>query len=147
MVFTLLKENRQLAADVITANRIHWIQEVRTLLGEFACEYVKKEQKDNQRLFEIKTKIELFMRRNDSAYAKLLDCMEICIKETYSDDYYEMLMCCSTYVLSRVWRRIMIEGKGKVLKSNTEIVELVDKSTESLLDEIKKKEQKLKSKI
>ena len=132
VVFSTLISKRQLAMQGFAVHRMDWIKEVRQLLSAFASEYIKKEHRDTHKLFELQTKIEVFMRRNSDAYNELLSHMTVCRQNEYDDLDYDLLILHSTYVLNRVWRRMVIEGKGRLLLSNKRIVRLVDKETASL---------------
>lgn len=128
LITTNNRNKKQLAAQLITANRMDWIKQVRSLLSEFACEYIKKDC-DKEKLFAIKTQTELYMRRfGDSVqdYVDLLDQMELCCKEDFSEQRYRLLMLCASYVLRRVWARISLEGRGKVLLNNHKIIRLLE---------------------
>ena len=145
IIVTMRIDKWRLATKIITENRIEWIKQVRSMLGDFACEYVKGERKDNHKLWELKTRVELFMRRDAADYCKLLKQMELCYIQEYSFDNYEMFMYCSTYVLNRAWKRIVIEGKGMVMRSDPHIAKLVNESTKSLLGQILEKEKNMLS--
>ena len=146
VVFTTLINKRKLAMQGFAVHRIDWIKEVRQMIGDFACEYIKGEEKDKEKMFAIQTRIGLFMRQNEEDYHKLLAHMTLCRENAYNELDYELLMLYSTYVLNRVWRRMMLEGKGKLLLSNKRIVELVNRETASLKALVDKKEEEKKNK-
>ena len=90
-----------------------WIKQVRSLLSDFTCEYVKDEFKKYNKMLELIIQVEFFMRRGQESYDGLINHMKKCCINKYSERDYDLLILHSQYVLNRTWRRLVTEGRGK----------------------------------
>lgn len=120
--YDVRKHRQSTITQAITANRIEWISQVRTLVGDFICAYI--DGKPQNELRKLKIRVQLFCRDKQD-YNKMLDCMERCCHTPYKEELCSELISATQYVLQRVWVRMKIEG-GQNAKSDSNIREQID---------------------
>ena len=127
LIFNTLTSNRKTLTDAVTMNRMHWIEEVRSLMYEFIVEYMKPSC-SQEKLSRIKAKIDLYIRFDSPAYRVLENELNNCLKHKYEDEsqYQDYMEACQK-TLNDVWVRIKIEA-GMDRKKNRDVVDKVRKS-------------------
>lgn len=99
---------REVLANTIAENRMDWIAQVRSLIGEFIEKYIKRD--DELELAIVKSKIDLYIVYNSEWYAEFEKKMEYCVKNPYTETDYKELVILSQKVINNVWTRIKLES-------------------------------------
>lgn len=137
LLSTLFSERRKTVIEAVTKNRMDWMADVRGLLTDFAICY---RQGDTEKMRTDKAAIEMYMRRDKEGYHLLLSYLERCIANGFNEEDDEKLYLISSYVLARVWQRILLESRGYVLFADRRIPRKIDKRLKPLKKMIDEKQ-------
>lgn len=107
----------------ITANRINWISNVRTLISEFLYAYIEEQSKKD--LIKLMGKIRLYFHNESAYYQDFFACLKKCCEEPYSEEQADELIQQSQIILKSAWVRIKVEG-GQSKEDDLRIRELVE---------------------
>ncbi|MBQ9492659.1 MAG: hypothetical protein IJR54_02870 [Oscillibacter sp.] len=140
LVYTIISNDKQSVLQSVTANRMDWIQQVRSLLGDFAHAY---RTHNTENMADIEARLELFMRRDVKEYQYVLNHLKHCIKHEYNENDYEKLLSLSSYTLSRAWQRIKVDARKYHITDKT-ADQIVTKQVQPLLDIVKSYDTKQK---
>jgi len=103
-------------SNVVSKNRLVWINDVRALMFEFLKEYTNG--KDSTKMKNIKFQVMLYMREGVTSYKVLIEKMNKCIEEDYSDKNCDELIKAAQDVFSEVWIRLKREAGISKLNDN-----------------------------
>lgn len=113
-IVEIRKYKRDLVLQAITANRINWIAEVRTLLTRFLHIYMDGSvgTANTNELKKLLVELRLYFHNQlySNDYNDFFDCLKKCCNEPYSPDNENALIEAAQGVLKRAWVRLKIEG-------------------------------------
>lgn len=132
-LLTIILQKKAVSTQTISINRVQWIKDVRNLLFEFIKEYITKANK--RKLYYIRCKISLYMRKGVDSYEGLLNALDKCVNEKANDQNCQNLINEAQIVLADVWKR---------MKREAMITEKLDKKIEKQYNEAYKKTKKCK---
>jgi hypothetical protein len=105
----LLLQKKAVVATSISASRIKWIEDVRTLTNNFLREY-KKGEEGKSELLQINANIRLYLSRGNTDYIKLVNILDECLYKPYSDDIYIRLIDEAQDLFHQVWTYAKVEA-------------------------------------
>ncbi len=104
---TYKNERNNVISKVVSADRIKWISDVRSLTSLFLEKYIKGSAKIDLKI--IKAKIDLYIMYNKDVYKAFEEKMSYCIENIYTDKDYKELVIETQKVLNSVWIRVKNE--------------------------------------
>lgn len=112
-ITSFINERNHIKTETITENRVIWIKDVRNLVMEFLELYINQivdKAKKRTNLTILKSKISLYLRKNVKSYEGLINILNKCIEEEYSNENLQLLIEKSQIVFSDVWKRAKYES-------------------------------------
>lgn len=103
---THINERNNVISNVVSADRIKWISDIRDLVHLF-LKLIKGNNPEELKI--IKSKIDLYIIYDKDVYAKFEEKLNYCIKNPYTDKDYRELVTETQNMLNGVWIRIKNE--------------------------------------
>lgn len=104
---TNINERNNVISNVVSADRIKWISDIRDLVHLFLESYIKGDSSEKLKI--IKSKIDLYIIYDKDVYAKFEEKLNYCVKNSYTDKDYSELVMETQNMLNGVWIRIKNE--------------------------------------
>lgn len=104
-------------SNLISKERMNWIAQVRDLMADFLCAYIKQEEKEKLKI--INSKINLYIKFDSEFYQALHNKLTYCVDNSYTEKDYEELVISMQNVLNDVWVRIKREAGILKIEENS----------------------------
>lgn len=104
---THINERNNVISNVVSADRIKWISDIRDLVHLFLESYIKGDNSEELKI--IKSKIDLYIIYDEDVYVRFEKKLNYCIKNPYTDKDYRELVTETQNMLNSVWIRIKNE--------------------------------------
>ena len=130
LFYLIFSSRRTSITQTISKERMDWIRQTRSALMNFECAY---RNNNTECMKASKALLESLMRRDTPEYCMVLDHVRKCMLNEYNDKDYSMLIGLTSYILSRAWERVKIDGSSLMPTGNAYRNRKVSKKTEKLL--------------
>lgn len=101
--------------QIISKERMSWISQMREA---FICFEQNYRASNVNGMKDARAKLESLMRRDTAEYCYFLEHVDRCIKNPYSASDYDLLVGLASYMLTRAWQRVKLDGEGVLPRTN-----------------------------